>query len=667
MPRPRARAAESGHRPAGRPSCCRAAHLDGASSAGDGRRTARQRIEARCGEWPSPLDAGAIVAGQIGLVRLARRGGELWWSETRPAEGGRVAVIRSHDSAPPEEMLPAPWSARSRVHEYGGGAWEVSAAGLTFSNDEDRRLWHSAAATAPPRALTPPGAWRFADFSLAPRGRRIVCVREDHAAAPEPANSLVLLDPDGGESPGSVLVGDRDFVGNPRLSPDGRHLAWLAWDHPNMPWDGCELWLGELRDEGTLRDPRRIAGGPAESIFQPEWSPDGNLVFASDRSGFWNLECFDGTSVRPLCPRAFEFGRPQWALGLRTFACAGPGRLVCSWSEAGRWRLGLLELVSGRLVPIAGPWVAIDDVVAAGDHAWLIAASETAAQAIFEVNLRDLSHRVLYAPTPPLLPAEAVSCPRHIEFAGRAGRTIHAHFYSPLTLGERTRPGERPPLRVKSHGGPTGAARLGFDPGIQYWTSRGWAVVDVDYAGSTGYGRAYRRLLEGGWGVLDVEDCVDAARMLAAEGTVDPGRLTISGRSAGGYTTLCALTFHDVFHAGASLYGIGDLAALAKDTHKFESRYTDRLVAPLSSNEALWRARSPLHHAERLRCPVIFLHGLDDRVVPVEQTESMVAALRARGVPVELEIFPGEGHGFRGAGNQQRALEAELAFFSRWT
>ena len=653
--------------PPGRPACPQATHLDGARGAGEGRRTARQQIEARCGEWPSPLDAGAIVAGQIGLVRLARHDGELWWSETRPAEGGRVAVMRSRGGARPEEILPAPWSARSRVHEYGGGAWEVSAAGLIFSNDEDRRLWRSIPATAPPRALTPPGAWRFADFAITPDGHRLVCVREDHAAPTEPANTLVLLDVRAGESPGSVLVGDRDFVAGPRLSPAGHHLAWLAWDHPNMPWDGCELWLAELRDDGTLRDPRRIAGGPAESIFQPEWSPDGNLVFASDRSGFWNLECFDGTSVQPLCSAGFEFGRPQWALGLRTFACAGAGRLVCTWSEAGRWQLGVLELAHRRLMPIAGPWVAIDDIVAEGDHAWLIATTETAAQAIFEVNLRDSSHRVLYAPTPALLPAEAVSRPHHIEFAGREGRTVHAHLYPPVTLGERARPDERPPLRVKSHGGPTGAARLGFDPATQYWTSRGWAVIDVDYAGSTGYGRAYRRQLEGGWGVVDVEDCVDAARMLAAQGTVDPGRLTISGRSAGGYTTLCALTFHDVFHAGASLYGIGDLAALAADTHKFESRYTDRLVAPLSGNEALWRARSPLHHAERLHCPVIFLHGLDDRVVPVQQTESMVTALRARGVPVELETFPGEGHGFRRAENQERALEAELEFLSRWT
>ena len=622
---------------------------------------------ARAGAWPSPLESAAIVRDQIGLIALARLGNELWWSETRPLERGRSALVRSRDGAStPVDVLPAPFSARTRVHEYGGGAWALSPAGLVLSNEDDRRVWHLAAAGGQPRALTPPGAWRFADFSHDPIRQRWFAVREDHSSTPEPSNTLVQLDV-AGESVGTILVGDRDFVSNPRVSPDGRRLAWLAWDHPSMPWDGCELWLAELRPDGTLADARQIAGGDEESIFQPEWSPDGTLVFVSDRSGFWNLESFDGTSRRPLHPHAADFGRPQWAFGLRTFAFADAQHLVCSFTEAGRWQLGMIDLVAGGLRTIPGPWVAIDDLVAMGDRAWLIASSETAAQAIFEIDLRHGTSRILYAPTPPFLAIDAISRPQHLELPGRAGRRVYVHLYPPMAAGIDVPTGERPPLRVKSHGGPTGAARPGFDPTIQYWTSRGWLVADVDYAGSTGYGRAFRNALRGGWGVVDVEDCVDVAKFLASEGWVDPARLTISGRSAGGYTTLCALTFHDVFCAGTCAYGVGDLATLAADTHKFESRYTDRLVAPFADNAELWRARSPLHHVDRLSRPVLFLHGLEDRVVPVAQTQSMVEALRARGVSVELLLFEGEGHGFRRPENQQRALEAELAFLQRWT
>jgi dipeptidyl aminopeptidase/acylaminoacyl peptidase len=456
------------------------------------------------------------------------------------------------------------------------------------------------------------------------------------------------------------------------LSPDGRRLAWLTWDHPNMPWVGSELWLAEFGEDGLLSEPALVAGGAAESIFQPQWSPDGMLYFVSDRSGWWNLYRRDpGGGVHPLCPREAEFGAPQWVFGQSTYAFLSAEQIACTYREAGRDRLARLDIAAGRLAPIDTRFSEFGQIRCAAGRIVCRAGSPDEPSGIVAIDpatgAAEMLRRSIAAAADDKL-RRYFSTARHITFPTEAGLTAFAHYYPPSNPDYAPPAGEKPPLVVKCHGGPTASASTVLDLRVQYWTSRGIAVLDVDYGGSTGYGRAYRERLRGGWGVVDVADCVNATRHVVAEGLADGERAVITGGSAGGYTVLAALVRSDlhgeVFRGGASHYGVSDITALARDTHKFESRYLDWLIGPYPERADLYRERSPLTHAERLNRPVIFFQGAQDRVVPPNQTEMMVEALRRRGIPVGYLLFDGEQHGFRRAETIKRALDAELYFYA---
>lgn len=632
------------------------------------------------GAWRSPITSDLIVAQAISLVDVRLDAGSIYWLEGRPQERGRLVVVR-HGGACEKDVCvtPAPFNVRTRVHEYGGGAWVVSDGTLYFSSDPDGRLYRLEIGASVPQPLTPPpppgtGGWRFADGIIDAARRRWIGVREDHTGEGEPVNAIVAVDLDHpGREPGRILAGGHDFYSSPRLSGDGRHLLWLAWDHPNMPWNGTTLYLAALDDAGGIvGEPEVVAGGHDESIFQPEWSPDGRaVIFVSDRSGWWNLYRLDlaNRAVQPLAPMAAEFGQPQWVFGMSTYAFAGRDRIVCSYTRAGLGKLALVELASGAFRDLETPFTQFASIRAAGDRAVAIAGAPSIPASVVEFDLGSGRHRTLKKATDvlertDLSVADYLTEVEPIAFPTTGGNTAFGLYYRPHNPDYVASEGEKPPLLVQCHGGPTSAASSTFRLGIHFWTSRGIAVLDVNYGGSTGFGRAYRDRLHRSWGIVDVDDCVNGAKFLIDSGRVDPERIVISGGSAGGYTALAALAFRDLFQGGASHYGVSDLAALARDTHKFESRYLDWLIGPYPQEAALYRARSPLFHADRVSKPVIFLQGDEDAIVPPNQTEAMVAALRTRGTPVGYLLFSGEQHGFRQADNIKRALDAELYFYA---
>jgi dipeptidyl aminopeptidase/acylaminoacyl peptidase len=615
------------------------------------------------GAWKSPITADLITGGSIAFTQVALDGGDVYWGEQRPAEGGRNAIVRRTADGAIADVIPREFSARSRVHEYGGGAFAVRDGTIWFCNDADQRVWMVEPGGAP-RPLTPEGATRHADFAVDAVRRRLVCVCEDHGGAGEPENMLVAVSFEGGVTP---LRRGADFYAAPCLSPDGLQLAWISWNHPNMPWDGTELWLADIAEDGSTANARRIAGGPDESIFQPEWSPDGTLHFVSDRTGWWSLYRWTGgeaVAVRESGDPA-ESGRPLWQFGMTTYGFAGEHTILVMDSIEGQWRVNVLDGGTGEVRPLDLPFVDFDHLCAADGRAAFVATGHAEPAAVVLLDTDALEHEIVRASADFHIDPGHVSRGEGVRFPTAGGSTVFAFRYLPANRDFRAPEGELPPLIVKIHGGPTSQTRLGLNLKTQYWTSRGFAVLDVNYRGSAGFGTEYRRKLDGQWGGADVEDCIAGARWLADAELVDGDRLLITGGSAGGYTVLAALAFHDVFKAGASHYGVGDLMALADDTHKFESRYLDRLVGPLPEAEALWRARSPINHIDRLNCPVIFFQGLDDKVVPPNQAEAMVAALREKGIPVAYVPFEGEGHGFRRAENIKRALEGELYFYGK--
>ena len=616
------------------------------------------------GSWKSPITSDAIVAATVGLGQIVLDGDNVYWTELRPSEGGRSVVVRHTADGHTIDVNPTPLNARTRVHEYGGGSFTVSEGVVYFSNFADQRLYRQAG-TDGAFPLTPEAPLRYADAVGDRQRKRLICVREDHRPTNREAiNTIVSIGvAQGGE--GEVLVSGNDFYSSPRLSPDGKHLAWLTWNHPNMPWDRTELLVAEVRADGSLGQVTHVASGPNESIFQPQWSPDGVLHFVSDRTGWWNLYRLKDGHVESLCPLDAEFGRPQWVFAMSTCAFVSATQIVCAYGKDGTWRLAQLDTESRQLTDIATPYTEISDVRATPRHVVFVggSATEPASVARFDLSSRKLI--TLRRSSTLSINSGFLSVPQAIEFPTENGLKAHALFYPPRNRDFSAVSDERPPLLVKSHGGPTSATVTSLNLGIQYWTSRGIAVLDVNYGGSSGYGRAYRDRLKGQWGVVDVDDCVNGACFLVERGLVDGKRLAITGGSAGGYTTLCALTFRDVFKAGASHYGIGDLEALAHDTHKFESRYEESLVGPYPAQRDLYRARSPIHFTDRLSCPVIFFQGLEDKIVPPNQAEMMVAALKAKGLPVAYVPFAGEQHGFRRAENIKRALDGELYFYSR--
>jgi dipeptidyl aminopeptidase/acylaminoacyl peptidase len=617
------------------------------------------------GSWGSPISSELIVRGMVGLSGVAVDGEDVYWLEGRPNEGGRnVVVLRTPDGST-EDVTPRPFNARSRVHEYGGGSFAVRGGEVYFSNFADQRIYRRSPG-GEPLPLTPETGRRYADMVVDKDRRRLIAVREDHGVAGrEPVNEIAAVDLESGDE--QVLVSGDDFYSSPRLSPDGGRLAWLAWNHPNMPWDGTRLMVCDLDALGAPENVEQVAGGQNESIFQPEWSPEGTLHFVSDRTGWWNLYRRRGGRIEALCEKEAEFGLPQWAFGMSTYAFVSPERIACTYGERGTSHLALLDTESGGLERIETPYSGISSVRAEGMTGEVVFRGSSSADTACIVRL-DVStghHEVLRRAGDLGIDPGFLSVPEPVEFPTENGQTAYGFFYSPNNKDYVAPEGDLPPLLVMSHGGPTGATSTALDPEVQYWTSRGIAVLDVNYGGSTGYGREYRRRLDGAWGVVDVEDCENGALYMAGRGLVDGGRLMITGGSAGGYTTLCALAFTDTFAAGASHFGVSDVEALAKETHKFESRYLDRLIGPYPERSELYRERSPIHYTGRLSCPVIFFQGLEDEVVPKEQAETMFAALREKGLPVSYVPFEGEQHGFRRAENIRRALDGELYFYSR--
>ena len=622
----------------------------------------------RFGAWESPITASLIVADSISLDQVAIDGQDIYWLEGRAREQGRCVLVR-HREEKSEDVLPAPWNVRTRVHEYGGGAYLIADGHAYFSQFPDQRVWRvsvDAGAQAAPQALTPADARRHADYAIDRRHARLVAVCEDHAdagAEAEAVNRIVAIDPEDGSE--VKLVQGSDFYASPRPSPDGSALAWLSWNHPDMPWDGTSLWLASMQADGTLAAPQLIAGGRRESIFQPAWSPAGELHFVSDRSGWWNLYRLRDGAIEALQPMAAEFGRAQWNLGVCTYGFEADGNLICSFVQDGNWRLARLDACNLALTEIPLPFRNISDVKIGDGFAVFIGGAPDAVNSIVRLDLRSGQWRILRRAVDLDIDPAYLSVPQAIRFPTMNGLLAHAFFYAPRNRDFCGLPGQRPPLLTISHGGPTSTASATLNLLIQYWTSRGFAVVDVNYGGSTGYGRAYRERLYGQWGVVDVDDAIAAARYLVARGEVDSEQIAIRGSSAGGYTTLAALTFHDVFKAGASYYGVSDLEALARDCHKFESRYLDHLVGPYPAEQALYQARSPIHFVDRLSVPLILFQGLDDKVVPPNQSQAMFDALNDKGLPVAYITFAGEQHGFRRAENIRRALEAELHFYAR--
>ena len=615
------------------------------------------------GSWSSPVTTELLLQDSVRLGGVALDGDHAYWIEGRPAEEGRNVLVRRRTDGTVEDVTPAPYNVRSRVHEYGGGAFCVHGERVWFVNDGDQRIYHLAPGQTP-RPLTAPDAERYADFVVDAARSRLICIREHHpSAGREPVNELVSVGVETGAV--EVLSAGHDFYAAPALSPGGDQLAWITWDHPDMPWDSSRLWIASLDPHGTPGDERLVAGGDGIAVFQPTWSPDGRLYVVSDPAGWWNLFRWDGRELGCVLEMSAELGRPHWQFAIRTYGFEPDGRVLGALCEGGEWRLIRLDPRSGEIEPVRAEFTDIADLAVGPSSALLVASSPRRAAAVVEMPRAGGEMSVLRQSVPAGIGEGYVSLAEPVTFPTGDGDTCHGFFYPPGNPDHAGPEGALAPLIVLAHGGPTGATSTGLDLRIQYWTTRGFAVLDVNYRGSTGYGRHYRDALHGRWGVADVEDCVNGVRYLVAAGRVDRERLAIRGGSAGGYTTLAALTFHDVFRAGASYYGISELEALARETHKFESRYLDRLIGPYPDRADIYQERSPINHIDRLSCPVIFFQGLEDKVVPPNQAQMMVDALRAKGLPVAHLTFEGEQHGFRKASTIKRALEAELSFYGQ--
>ena len=615
------------------------------------------------GAWRSPIAIGQLVAGTVRLGAPAFDGDDIYWQEGRPVDAGRQVVVRRRPDGSMADVTPPGVNVRTRVHEYGGGAYAVDAGLVVYSSWSDGRVHAIRADGGEATALTPEGAWRYADLTFDRARNRVVAVREDHSGGGEAVNTIVAI-PLEGSGAVEVLIDGTDFVSSPRPSSDGSRLAWLSWNHPNMPWDGTDLWQARFDGHGRPTAAEHVAGSASEWTTAPSWSPDGILHFANERSGWLQLYRRVGGRDELLTPVEAEFADPDWQFGPPSYAFGEGGTIWAVGRSDGRDTLWEIRASSAPR-RFEQPFTEIGPVRVRHGRALFVGAGPAEFARLVLLDLATGVVETLRQTKSSALDPGDVSAPQPVDFPTTHSQTAHGLYYPPLNHGFHGPAGELPPLVVTSHGGPTSAASSALSVSTQLLTSRGIAVLDIDYGGSTGYGRAYRHRLDAEWGVVDVDDCVNGALALAARGLVDRDRLAIEGASASGYTTLCAITFRDVFRAGVSYFGIGDLAALEGDTHKFESRYTWRLVAPHKGNEALYRERSPLFFADRIRCPVLLLQGLDDRVVPPDQARSMMAALEANGVPRAAIYFEGEDHGFRKAENIIRSFEAELSFYGQ--
>ncbi|MGP0129346.1 MAG: S9 family peptidase [cyanobacterium endosymbiont of Rhopalodia musculus] len=616
------------------------------------------------GSWKSPITADLIVSGSIGLGEVTFDNEDIYWLESRATEGGRNVLVKRSADGQITDKTPQPFNVQTRVHEYGGGAFLIVEGTIYFVNFKDQRIYKQLP-NRDPEPLTPENRCRYADFILDFSKNRLISVCEDHSnLGIEPENTLVSIDLNTGEV--NTLVSGHDFYSSPRLSHDGTNLAWISWNHPNLPWDRTELWLADLDENGSLGQPIKIAGSYDESICEPRWSSDGQLYFSSDRMGWWNLyRHTQKGEVVPLFPLNGEFACPHWVFGLSTYTFISTNTLVCTFCQEGQWNLATLDTEKKQLTLLEIPYTDIASVQAKDHQVVFTGGCPTKPTAIVHLNLKTGETTILKQSNELDIDAGHLSTPEMIVFPTENGLTSYAWYYPPNNKDHISFNGELPPLLVKSHGGPTACASSSLNLRIQYWTSRGFGYLDVNYGGSTGFGREYRQRLDGKWGIVDVDDCVNGAKYLAEHGLVDGDRLAISGGSAGGYTTLAALTFRNTFKAGASYYGISDLEALAKDTHKFESRYLDRLIGKYPEEKAIYQERSPIYFTESLNCPVIFFQGLEDKVVPPSQAQMMVDAIKEKGLPVAYVPFEEEQHGFRRGENIKRALDGEFYFYSR--
>jgi dipeptidyl aminopeptidase/acylaminoacyl peptidase len=623
------------------------------------------RTTAPFGAWASPFPIDLLVAGRVSLAEVRFDGPDaLVWIETRPEDGGRQTLVRWTESDGARDISPVGMNVRSRVHEYGGAPSLVAGDLVVVSDFATGRL-HRVAADRTSTPITSELAWRFADLELDAARKRILAVREDHTGGGEAVNTIVAIALDGSGDV-TVLAAGHDFFAAPRLSPDGSRLAFLAWDHPNLPWDGTELFVASIEPDGGLRTPaQRVAGSRSEWISQPRWSPGGILHFVAEPGGWMNLHRVRDGAVSAVTELEGEFAYPDWQFGYRNYAFAPDGSILAIGRSGGRDRLYRIGEDGAAPEVVDLPFTEMAALDVHGDRAVLEGAGPTTFNSVVLVDLRDGSHRIVRTSSTATIDPADVSEPRLVEFPTTGGRTAYGLFYPPTNPRFQGPSDERPPLIVTSHGGPTAQAFGGLNFTIQLFTSRGFGVLDVDYGGSTGYGRDYRKRLEGEWGIVDVDDCVAGARWLAEQGEVDGQRLAIRGGSASGYTTLCALAFRDAFSAGVSYFGIGDLLAFARETHKFESRYLDRLLGPLPEAEAVYRERSPNNYAHQITCPVLILQGKEDRVVPLAEAERIVDALWERRIPHGYIAFEGEDHGFRQAGSIIRSFEAELSFLAQ--
>ncbi|MGL6341437.1 MAG: S9 family peptidase, partial [Waterburya sp.] len=617
------------------------------------------------GSWKSPITSNLIVSKTIDIGSIAIADEKIYWLEKRPQEKGRNVLVGYFQEREIKNITPSPLSVRTKIHEYGGGAYVVYKNTIYFSNYGDGRIYQQVINNQP-YPLTNKLQQRYADIVVDQSRNRLICICEDHSqTGVEAQNSIVTVNLNTGKI--QTLTAGHDFYSSPRLSPDGQQLAWLSWDHPNMPWESTYLWLAKINLDGSLSKPELVVGGATESICEPKWSEDGRLYFASDRTNWWNLYRRNPNgSIEILHEMAAEFAYPHWVFGLSTYALVGSDRLVCAYSANGSWNLGMIELDTKEFREIKTRYTNIADVQASPNgYAVFVGGSPTEATAVIKLDLDTGKEQVLKRTGDLAIDLGYLSQPEAIAFPTTDDLTAYAWYYPPCNQDYIAPADELPPLIVKSHGGPTAAASVDLNLRVQYWTSRGFGYLDVNYGGSIGYGREYRHRLDGNWGIVDVDDCVNGAKYLVEQGRVDKKRLIITGSSAGGYTTLAALTFRKTFKAGASYYGVSDLEILAKDTHKFESRYLDRLIGRYPEEQAIYQQRSPIHFTEQLDCPVIFFQGLEDQVVPPNQAEMMFNAIKDKGLPVAYITFEQEAHGFRMSENIKKALDSEFYFYSQ--
>ena len=622
------------------------------------------------GTWKSPITPEAVAAVPRYLYETSQdEAGNVYFVEPRAGEKGRFVIVRINSDGHRCDVTPPNFNARSRVHEYGGGSYVLGENSIYFVNFKDQGIYSQAVdddIPGEPHLLVHDSSVLYADLVFDKFRKRIICVREDHTSREaESQNAIAAVDAAGitGER---ILISGNDFYSSPRMSRDGRSLAWLTWNHPGMPFFGTELWTCRLLDDGSVADSRMMAGGESESISEPLWSNDGVMHFVSDRSGWWNLYSFSEGNIQCLHQTEAEFAPPQWLMGMSSWAFADDGSIVCTFTRGGIWHLGVIDAGSHSMREVKSRYTQFSYISAGHNCAFFVAGSHDMPVSLLRFDLKTDEFTTLYSADGAYgLSDRYLSAPEHLDFPTSEGKMAHGFFYAPKNGDYAAPPDELPPLIVISHGGPTSATRTSISPDIQYWTSRGFAVLDVNYGGSTGYGREYRMRLNGSWGIVDVDDCVNGALFLAEHGKVDRNKLLIRGQSAGGYTTLSALAFRNVFAAGASYFGVSDLELLVRDTHKFESRYLDSLIGPYPERRDLYVARSPINRAADMFTPVIFLQGLEDRIVPPNQAELMFNILKNKGIFTAYVAFEGEQHGFRQAANIKKAYEAELYFYSR--